>query len=177
LVNNKLRSLTPLEKEYLNIVAKFFEIFYHSETEAKVLALLQLKARSKETSFSQKDLMEVLKKSKATISRTMNALIDRERCKYFIEEKILNSGTKKKIIVERKYYTEQNFKDIIINRMSNYIEEFGNIKTRIQEIKNENINDKLNQSESLKGGTEEFIKILSMWIEVYITSIEIFKEN
>ncbi|MFW9928335.1 MAG: hypothetical protein ACFFD1_03000 [Candidatus Thorarchaeota archaeon] len=175
MVENNHRILTQLEDEYLIISTKFFESFYHTETEARILALLQLKARSREESFSQKELMAILGKSKATISRTLNSLFDRQRCKYFIEEKILESEGKKKVIVERKYYTEQNFRDILITRMTKYIEEFEEMENRIEEIRGKINNEKPDLNKSLKLGTEEFIQTLRKWIETYQTAIKIFK--
>jgi DNA-binding MarR family transcriptional regulator len=173
----KLITLTPLEKEYINVVSKFFELFYHTKTEAKILALFQLKGRTKDSSFSQKEIKATLGKSKATISKTMNALVERERCKYYIEEEITNFESKKRVIIERRYYAEQNFQDIIINRMNKSIEEFGIIKSRINNIKDKNINDKSNQSDFLESGTTEFSTILEKWIESYKLTVDIFKEN
>lgn len=126
-------SLNKYEKDFINCFSEFYEWRGRSETLGLVFGVLFLRTVSPNKGITQKEITSLIGKSKSTVSRILDLLIDQGFCKYDLEE---NDDTR----AERRYSVKGSFKEITLARTQKSILENESLKNNLQEI-TENIHE------------------------------------
>lgn len=98
-----------------------------SETLGLVFGLLYLKALSPENGLTQKEISALIGKSKSTVSRMLDLLVDQGFCTYNLRDNEMARA-------ERLYFVKGSFKGIAIERVKKSLRENALLKNSLLQV-------------------------------------------
>ncbi|MHA1976257.1 MAG: helix-turn-helix domain-containing protein [Candidatus Hodarchaeales archaeon] len=171
-------SLTYHEKEYLRCLGDFFELSYKSKSEGMVFGVLVLRALTPETGLGQNEIAELVGKSKATVSRILDSLVQNGFCAYNLLETELKptNGMKQKKMgrAQRRYYFNSEFGEIAELKLEQQIEGVMAIKTDLKKIREDISTSDTNIHQGLFSSTDHLDSALDKWALAYQKMKEVF---
>ncbi|MFW9777670.1 MAG: hypothetical protein ACFFE8_02370 [Candidatus Heimdallarchaeota archaeon] len=127
MVSLKYNKLNQYEKDFINSFSKFYELKGRSETLGQVFGLIFLRAPSPERGLSQKEIAALIGKSKSSVSRVLDFLLELRFCKYMLED---NENAR----AERKYFVKGNFKELTVDRITQSMAQDASLKADLLKI-------------------------------------------
>ena len=176
-----MNSLTYHEKEYLRCLGDFFELSYLSKSEGRVFGVLVLRALTPETGLGQSEIAQLVGKSKATVSRILDSLVQNGFCAYNLLETELKptNGTKQKKMgrAQRRYYFNSEFGKIAELKLEQQIEGVKAIETDLKKIVKNISTTEINNHQVLFSSTEHLSSALDKWALAYQKMKGVFQDK
>jgi len=174
-------SLTYHEKEYLKCLGDFFELSFLSKSEGMVFGVLVLRALTPEAGLGQSDIALLVGKSKATVSRILDSLVQNGFCAYNLLETELKptNGTKQRKMgrAQRRYYFNSEFGEIAELKLEQQIEGVMAIKTDLKKIIGDISTSDSNNHQVLFSSAEHLNSALDKWVLVYQKMKKVFQNK
>lgn len=148
-------NLNQHERDFINCFSEFYKWQGRSETLGLVFGVLFLRTASPGKGLTQKEITTLIGKSKSTVSRILDLLIDQGFCKYNLEE---NDDTR----AERQYSVKGSFKEISISRTQKSIIENDSLKYNLQKIKDNVPEDEIHQNSGLLHQIASFSELINL---------------
>jgi DNA-binding transcriptional regulator GbsR (MarR family) len=149
----KTESLNQNEEEFIKCFSEFYEMRGRSETLGLVFGILFLRALNPLDGLTQKDITSLIGKSKSTVSRILDLLVDQKFCAYNLEENELTRA-------ERRYYIQGSFKDLTISRTQKSIIENNLLNKNLQKIKDNIPEEEVSQNEIVITQIDQFTDLI-----------------
>lgn len=141
-----------------------------SETLGHIFGLLYLRAISPEKGLSQKQITSLTCKSKSTVSRILELLVNQGFCDYKLEDN-------EKARAERLYFIKGSFKETAIARSMKGIEDTTALKNNLKMIAEDMPLGKINRDQELLERIELFTEFIDVLILTYKRTIDIFQDH
>ena len=147
--------LNKHEKEFIDCFSEFYELRGRSEALGLVFGTLFLRSLTPDKGMTQKDIATLITKSKSTVSRMLDLLVDQGFCSYNLEENEL-------IRAERRYFIKSSFREITISRTRKSIVENNLLKNNLQNIKDNVSGETIDQNHDLLMQISQFSDLINL---------------
>ncbi|NHJ02950.1 MAG: hypothetical protein EAX86_12510 [Candidatus Heimdallarchaeota archaeon] len=160
-------TLSEHEKEFLTLYGKIFEI-RRSNNFGRIFALLTLKARFVENGLDQQEIVDYFNtnfpNNSISVSTVSRILAKMERSKYC--ESIPSQARK------RKYFTQANFSQLTIERISYNIKEGEDLILKLQKLANNLTDDEKTKNPYLIDVIKNLEQVYEIITEYYKVSLQ-----
>jgi predicted transcriptional regulator len=174
-------TLTRHEKEYIKCLGDFFKLNYLSRSEGMVFGVLVLRALTPEAGLGQNEIANLVGKSKATVSRVLDSLVQSGFCAYNLIETELKSakGSKQKRMgrAQRRYYFDSEFQKISELKLDEQINGVKTIKANLENIKADVSTTETTNHQEFFSSAERLNSALEKWLLAYQKMKEIFQNG
>ncbi|MHA2174348.1 MAG: helix-turn-helix domain-containing protein [Candidatus Hodarchaeales archaeon] len=173
--------LTQFEKEYIQCLGDFFELNYLSKSDGMVFGVLVLRALTPEAGLGQNEIAHLVEKSKATVSRALDSLVQNGFCAYNLVETELKSPkvskSKKLGRAKRRYFFDSEFRKISELKLDEQINGVSAIKTDLERIKGNIPTPEINNHQAFFSSAERLNSTLELWLLAYQKMKETFQNE
>ncbi|MHA2218154.1 MAG: helix-turn-helix domain-containing protein [Candidatus Hodarchaeales archaeon] len=138
-----------------------------------VFGVLVLRTLTPEAGLGQNEIANLVGKSKATVSRVLDSLVQNGFCAYNIK------GTKQKKMgrAQRRYFFDSEFRKISELKLDQQINGVKAIKTDLERIKGEISTLEIKNHQEFFSSAERLNSALEMWLLAYQEMKEIFQNK
>jgi DNA-binding transcriptional regulator GbsR (MarR family) len=165
-----IKELTVYEKEFITCFQRFYELRGRSETLGLVFGLLFIRAPSSTKGLSQKEIAFLVDKSKSSVSRVLEILIDQGFCSYKLED---NEAAR----AERKYYIKGSFKELTIDRTDRSLKSESSLKVELKQIKNSIPKIEKQSHQRLLKKIDLFCDLIDVLARIHQYSLEVLRQH
>ncbi|MFW9856318.1 MAG: hypothetical protein ACFFFG_14795 [Candidatus Thorarchaeota archaeon] len=158
------------EKDFINSFSRFYELKGRSETLGQVFGLLFLRAPSPERGLSQKEIASLIGKSKSSISRVLDLLLEQQFCTYTLEN---NENAR----AERKYFVKGSFRALTIDRTKQTMAQDASLKADLLKIAESIPGDKNTRNQELAAVITKFCDLIDVLKLSHEKTLEILHEH
>ena len=146
-----------------------------------VFGVLVLRTLTPEAGLGQNEIAHLVGKSKATVSRVLDSLVQNRFCAYNLLETEVKSikGTKQKKMgrAQRRYFFDSEFRKISELKLDQQINGVKAIKTDLERIKGEISTLEIKNHQEFFSSAERLNSALEMWLFAYQKMKDIFQNK
>jgi DNA-binding transcriptional regulator GbsR (MarR family) len=162
--------LNQYEMDFINSFSKFYELKNRSETLGQVFGLLFLRSPSPERGLTQKEIASLIGKSKSSISRILDLLIEQQFCTYTLEDNEMARA-------ERRYFIKGSFKELTIDRTKQSRAQDVSLKASLHKITESIPRDEKSQNQELLSIITQFCDLIDLLALSHEKTLEILNEH
>jgi DNA-binding transcriptional regulator GbsR (MarR family) len=162
--------LNQFEMDFINSFSQFYELRGRSETLGQVFGLLFLRAPSPERGLTQKEIASLIGKSKSSISRILDLLIEQQFCAYALEDNEMARA-------ERRYFVRGSFKELTIDRTKQSMAQDASLKASLQKITESIPNEEKSRNQDLLSMITQFRELIDILKTTQEKTLEILQEH
>ncbi|MHA2297851.1 MAG: MarR family transcriptional regulator [Candidatus Hodarchaeales archaeon] len=120
--------------------------------------------------MTQKQITFLTDKSKSTVSRALELLVDQGFCDYALEDNERGRA-------ERKYFVKGSFKEVAIARAKKSLTNNNLLKKQLQQIVESLPGKEINHNQGLLSRIELFCELIDVLVITEEKTIEIFQQH
>jgi DNA-binding transcriptional regulator GbsR (MarR family) len=165
----KIDKLTTFEKEFIECFQRFYELRGRSDTLGQVFSILFIRAGTSDKGLSQTEISSLLHKSKSSISRALDLIVEQGFCTYRLED---NENER----AERKYFIKGSFKQLAISRTERSLRENTSLKKNLEQIRDDIPTSKKQKNQDLITQIDNFNNLIDMLIQTDNYSLKLLQE-
>ncbi|MHA2224818.1 MAG: MarR family transcriptional regulator [Candidatus Hodarchaeales archaeon] len=125
---------------------------------------------SRENGLTQKEIASLIGKSKSSISRILELLVEQGFCNYILEDN-------EKARAERRYYVKGSFKELTIARTKKSLASNLSLKNDLQLLTENMTRVETNPSSSLLSKIEQFCDLIDILNLTQENTLEILQQH